>query len=318
MAKSNNNTHKEHYIPQFFIKQFYAANDKGVIDEKKSCVFCYDLQKFTTHPAHSEDIFFVENLYETAAINENLKNNLIQEGEIDASKINYFEHKFRAIESEANYRFKKLLQKCAKSQHKDKVLSCKDVDYFTNYMILQLLRIPQFLQIQRDALCEVLSEGGAPVSSNTITETAAKHFILEQLFGADLPKLIRKTIVDSHDMCIVKMEAGQSFFSSNTPVFFFEYDGKSNVFETAHIAFPISPQYCIHYSQKKSDIHDKQMHKRLFCGDEKNPVFPAFSKDTIHAMREASPLYNKIFTDKYLPNVIEKWESLKTITLSEK
>ena len=176
-------------------------------------------------------------------------------------------------------------------------------------MILQLLRIPQFLHIQMDALYEVLAEGGAPVSSNTTTETAAKHFILEQLFGMDLPKLMRKTIVDSHDMCIVKMEEGQSFFSSNLPVFFFEYDGKSNVFETAHIAFPISSKYCIHYSQKKSDIHDKEIHKKLFCGDEKKPVFPAFSKDAIHAMHDAIPLYNKIFTDKYLPDVMKLWES---------
>lgn len=305
---NNKDTHREHFVPRFFIKQFYAKEDQPDKNAKKGMICCYDLQKHKQHPARSDDVFFQKDLYETAASDEKFAQILSRDYQNEAV-INYFEHEFGKIETNASNHFKKLLSACYREKDRSKVLSCNQVNYFIKYMVLQLLRIPQYLELQIDTVDETFFEGQNICKSNSTTEAAAKHLVLSEITHSqsDIIDKIHKTILFNHDMCICKLTADCSFFSSNVPIFFFDYHGDGNVFAQSTIVFPISPKYCITFFKCKYKQHTNDIHKKLIFVDKE-----VYNKFVYNFIQSATDWHEKIFSDSISTELMQYIQQIDT------
>lgn len=302
-----NDTHNEHYIPQFFIKQFYAKEDCSEKNAKSGMICCYDLTKHKQHPAHSDDVFFQEDLYETAASNAIFKKMLLNHNNDVESVTNYFEKKFGSIEKEASKHFKKMLLKCDNGTDRCTILSCNQIEYFIHYIIIQFLRIPQLLELQIDVLYETFCQENRKNGPHPIITMSFKHSILKYLteHTAGVIDFIYKTILFNHDMCILKLPDDFSFFSSNIPIFFFDYDGDGNIFQKSNILFPISPKYCIAFLTCEYKKHSDVIHKKLIFGNK--DVYIEF---VYKFFESATKFHEKIFSDSLSKELIHDIELL--------
>ena len=302
----DNITHNEHYIPQFFIKQFYATETRPDKNMKQGMVCCYDLPNTKQHPAHSPDVFWEEDLYETAFLDENVANLLRKDSELETC-VNYFENEFCKIEKEAGKYFKKLLFDCNTYPDKSTILSCSQVNYFIKYIVLQLLRTPQYLEMQIEALDEAIFKGEKMFAKNSSIKMTEKHYMLREITTPNslFVNNIYKFILFNHDICVFRLNTDDSFFSSNVPVFLFDYTGCGNIFENTTIAFPISPKYCITLLRCEYKKH-KNINKKLIYVDKK--VYDGFVNSFVMI---AGANHNKIFSDSISNELIEKLQILE-------
>lgn len=293
MPKDDNITHREHYIPQFFIQQFYATETNLNKNMKKNKICCYDLQKNFSHEANSNDVFFEEYLYETAAKNEELTKVLLDRNNELETVVNYFEHQFGNMEKTAGKYFKQLLLNCERQKDRDKILSCNQVEYFIKYMIWQFLRIPYYIDAQVETVDETFFNGQGICQNNDTMALAAKHMIFKTWIHpkSEIIKALFESILFYHDMCVFKMMDNHSFFSSNIPIFFFDCDDYVDVFKYSTIVFPISPKYCIVFLKCKYKKHTKRHKTLIHVGTD------AYKRFICQFISTAIKEHNRIFSD---------------------
>lgn len=281
-------TTDEHFIPQFFIKHFYAKTTDISINAVEGKICCLRFDKEKPFNCLSDKICFEKYLYETAFINEKVYSILVKnKKELEAVE-NYFENKFRDIEGFAQKKFEKIFLLCDKSQHGYKVLSNRQIEFLTNYMALQFFRLPSLLIDGVLSYYNIICE-----NNNTKYRIDADavvlmlHNVLNILLQEKSSAIesFAKAILKSHTVSMIKSNNDFSFFTSDMPVFLFgDLEEGDNVFEKCEIFFPLSPKYCLCFSNKNNGKH-KLYHKKI-----------------LQATEEISDFYINVFINFVLPN----------------
>lgn len=263
MAKQNKSTHDEHYIPQFYIRLFYAdKTDKNLNAEQgKVCYRRFDNDKIVN--CLSDKICHVKDLYETAMNSSKVRDILIQEGKVDEAADNFFEKELKIKEDAASVMLPKIINRCKKAQNGEKVLNNADVEFFTEYLVLQLFRHPVWLEIAilsyYTAIC-LANKTQYKVDSDIATlfghETMKRFFTRDSQFIKEYAAEILKT----HNVCIVESTKDFSFFVGDFPILIPRLpEPPENIFKECTFIFPVSPKYCVCFTTKKQKYHKKKL-----------------------------------------------------------
>lgn len=137
---ANNITKKQHFVPQFYLRQFVDSNN---------FLHCYNKTSGKRFPAHTDDICFKEYGYEVTSSFGNAK--LLLPNEI--------EKMFRELENEYNQVLKSIVQKCISTPDGHSLICTpreRDVlaSMVANFLVRNFLAVEKYLddEITQDLL----------------------------------------------------------------------------------------------------------------------------------------------------------------------
>lgn len=284
MSQENNITKKQHYIPQVYLRGFspeYLKKEKGSLPHEKYTIYCHDLtkEKQIQKPIPIKSVCYSNFLYEVTG----------HDGEIVLP--NHLEKFFSAIEKMfSNYRNELERKVFIEDNYKTKsFLKSEEKAFWVTYILIQLLRTPQILQ--------VVAEKSLEISESEINEKQAKN--IARLFCLPFFKEIELDDRETNIFYgllepIMTMSFGLGvdrrggIITSDMPVYIYSKEFPCK--EYGKIIFPISSQICLF----------------LFGGDEKKeypknflfPVNEAVREEIIESIAYAS--FEKLYSNHSL------------------
>lgn len=237
-------TIKEHYVPQFYLRNFSSTNNM---------LWVYDRKKNKYFHSPTKDICYEKNLYETPWENANPKLGkfVLQ---------NQLENEFAQQENEYNKILKKAINICSNPENKDALIcSSSEKNILASFVINILLRNPWSLNTAkidpistaiiehediksiRDVV-ESIGMGG----TKSLVEAAASKVWLDGGFAGSVPESLKGELL--HLNCVFVATKSHQFITSSFPVQYRTFDTIDGITHIESIICPLNPNYALLYS----------------------------------------------------------------------
>ncbi len=252
-------TIKQHYVPQFYLRNF---------EDKDHKLYVYNRQKEKFIESRAKDICYKKYLYETPWENANSK----------LGKYvlpNQIEKDFSKQENRYNILLKKIIDTCSEPQN-EKALICTQAEeselaLFAANMLLRNLwslkhadidnilnELMENSEIQSiDHLLQALGMGG--------TEALIKHSCKKSWLDSALNNGENVPTSIAHDLQKMSMvffvTQNASFVTSSFPVIFETYESENNKTHFQKLLIPLCPKIAVQYtkSSKMKAFHNRQI-----------------------------------------------------------
>ena len=244
MPKSPKSTRKQHWVPQFYLRQFADGNGRLWACRRGSD------KVFSTR---TEDICCERDLHEVRFSEER--------GPSDFYMPNYVEDHLSEVEARLAKPYRRLLEGCdtGSVDQEGKLAACFLISHL-------LVRHPRSIKEERQHIspllsswqkeCEItplemkaLEESGWRGDDKALVELAIEYVLL--LSGDENTPLSRLfKLFASKRMCICKARVGANFISASTPYFIIGREGDSYEFDFAFM--PLSGRYAAFFISSDS------------------------------------------------------------------
>ncbi len=237
-------TTKEHYVPQFYLRNFLTSDDMLWVYDRKKNRYFHSLPK---------DICYEKNLYETPWENANSKLGkfVLQ---------NQLENEFARRENVYNKTLKKVISICSNPKNKNAlVCSSLDKNILASFVINLLLRNPWSLNTAKidstsspimelediKTICDVVESIGMG-GARSLVEAAANKVWLDESFTGSVSESFKNELL--HLNCVFVVTKSQQFITSSFPVQYRTFDTSDGMTHIESIICPLNPNYALLYS----------------------------------------------------------------------
>lgn len=240
-------TKRQHYVPQMYLKNFRATETDKSVRMKENMLSCYLINHDKCFNTVESKICQEENLYEF-----DMQNSL-----------NYIEERFKEnVEDLIAPLIRDTIKKCDNSKNGDMILSNEDIELYSRYMIIQILRHPEMIKLLNPELLRKVNESSIEIENNKIIK-GALLYSMSDLESIQLENIFLNCI-KSHTFVILKSK-GFSFFTSDKAVLF-NYIGIidkekwicNNFIDYSDLLLPLSPKYCL-VALNRVEEHDSSI-----------------------------------------------------------
>ncbi len=243
MTKGSNITKKQHYIPQVYLRGFSPEYERNKIDlpVPKYTIYCYDLsvQNQISKAIPIKSVCYEDDLYEVTNINE------------ERILTNYLERLFSALEKRfSTYRHELEKKVFIRDNYKTKCfLSKEEKVFWVTYIVVQILRMPQILEIAENVSQETL-EINAEQAKNIAIFLCLPFF--RKMEEDNKEVVIFNALINSmKDMSIgVGVDRQKKMITSDKPVFIY-HTGDFWGEEYESVIFPITSEICLFFLGKE-------------------------------------------------------------------
>lgn len=234
MFVDKNPTKRQHYVPQMYLKNFRAKETDLSVRMKENMLSCYLIHKEKCFNTVESKICQEKNLYEFDTQNS----------------LNYIEERFKEnVEDLIAPLIKETIDKCKISQNGDLILLKEDIELYGKYIIIQLLRLPQMINIFYPELLRKVKERNIDVEDEKVVR-GALLYTMSDLNSSQLDEIFKKCI-ESHTFIVLKNN-DFSFFTTDRAILF-NYIGSINQANCtcddfivySDLLLPLSPQHCL-------------------------------------------------------------------------
>ena len=238
MQKVGNIAKKQHYIPQVYLRGFspeysYKSNE---ISSSKYTIYCHDLSKEVQSykPVPIKSVCYKNYLYEVTG----------HDGEIVL--LNHLEKIFSVMEKMFGEYRHKLERKAfiAENYKTNFFLTREEKLFWITYILVQILRIPQILELAEHVGLETWEEELTKKEAQNIARLFCLPFFKEITEGSKETKLFESLFNPMRNMSFgIGVDVQERIITSDKPVFV--YSKEFSCIEYERIIFPISSQICL-------------------------------------------------------------------------
>ena len=248
-----NITKKQHYIPQVYLRGFSPEyNDKSrEIPHSRYTIYSYDLTKNTQlyEPVPIKSVCYKNYLYEVTG----------DDGEIVLP--NHLEKCFSALEKMFGT-YRHILETKAfitENYTTNYFLTQEERIFWVTYILIQILRMPQVLEIAKQVSLETLEEELTNEQAQNIARFCCLPFFGEMAEGKKETMLINSLFEPLKSMTFgIGVDIQKRIITSDKPVFVYAKEFPCKEYE--RIIFPISSQICLFMFGNE----DKKMQRKNF------------------------------------------------------
>lgn len=280
-------TKKQHYIPQVYLRGFSPEyNDKShEIPHLRYTIYCYDLTKTTQlyEPVPIKSVCYKNYLYEVTG----------DDGEIVLP--NHLEKCFSVLEKMFSIHRHKLETKAFITENytTNFFLTQEERIFWVTYILIQILRMPQVLEIAKQVSLETLKEELTNEQAQNMARLYCLPFFSEIVEGKKETMLINSLFEPLKSMTFgIGVDIQKRIITSDKPVFVYAEDFPCEEYEK--IIFPISSQICLFMFGNE----DKRMQRKNF-------LFPI---DEEHREEIIKSMSASAFEKVYANHVLDKKE----------
>lgn len=238
MPKVKNITKKQHYIPQVYLRGFSPeyVNKNNEIPLSRYTIYCHDLTKETqTNKAVPiKSICYKDYLYEVTG----------HDGEIVLP--NHLEKFFSAMEKMFSiYRHELERKVFITENYRTKFfLTQKEKAFWVTYIIIQILRTPQILELAEQISLETWEEDLTNKQAQNIARLFCLPFFKEMTEENKETRVFYSLLEPMKSMSFgIGVDVQKRIITSDKPVFVCTSDFPCEEYEK--IIFPISSQICL-------------------------------------------------------------------------
>lgn len=302
MLKDKNITKKQHYIPQVYLRGFSPEynDNNNKIPLSKYTIYCYDLTKKVQsyEPVPIKSVCYKDYLYEVTG----------HDGEIVLP--NYLENFFSVMEKKFSEYRHRLERKVfiAENYKTNFFLTQEEKIFWVTYILIQILRMPQILELAEQAGLETCEEELTNQQAQNIARLLCLPFFGEITEGNKEAKVFHTLFEPMKNMSFgIGVDVQKRIITSDKPVFVY-----TEVFpckEYERIIFPISSQICLFMFGNE----DKKMQRKNFLF----PIDEEYREEIIKSMSASAfeKVYaNRIFNKKerkYIKEIMKDREGGK-------
>ena len=248
MEKSNDVTKKQHYIPQVYLRGFSPEYDKGNKEYplSKYTIYCHDLtnknQIMKAVPIKS--VCYSDYLYEVTG----------HKGEIVLT--NHLEHFFASIEKMfSEYRHELEKKAFIESNYKTRCfLTSKEKVFWVTYILIQILRTPQILNMAEDVSLEIWKNQINTKQAKNIARIFCLPFFKEIVEGSNEMVIFDALFEPMKNMSFgVGVDRKAKIITSDKPVFI--HSENFSCKEYGRVIFPITAELCLFLFGKEDKEH---------------------------------------------------------------
>lgn len=246
-------TKKQHYIPQVYLRGFSPEyNDKSQeIPHSRYTIYCYDLTKTTQsyEPVPIKSVCYKNCLYEVTG----------DDGDIVLP--NHLEKCFSVLEKMFSKYRRKLETKAFITENytTNFFMTQEERIFWVTYILIQILRMPQVLEIAEQVSLETLEEELTNEQAQNIARLYCLPFFSEITEGNKETMLINSLFEPLKSMAFgIGVDIQERIITSDKPVFVYAKEFPCKEYE--RIIFPISSQICLFMFGNE----DKKMQRKNF------------------------------------------------------
>lgn len=254
MSKNDVMTKNQHYIPQVYLRGFSPEYEKGSKSYPNSryTIYCYDLnvkkQKYESVPIKS--ICYIKYLYEVTG----------HSGEIVLP--DYLEHFFAGIEKMFSD-FRSGLERKAfiEDNYRTNCFLTNDEKVFwVTYIIIQILRTPQILEIAESLSIETWGDNVSSKQAKNIARKFCLPFFKEIDESSNEVFIINALFEPMKNMSFgVGIDRSKSIITSDKPIYVCGSDFPCEEYDK--IIFPVSSELCLFLFGNEN----KAKYRKIFC-----------------------------------------------------
>lgn len=245
-------TKNQYHIPQVYLRGFSPKYEKGSKSYPNSryTIYCYDLnvkkQKYESVPIKS--ICYSKYLYEVTG----------HSGEIVLP--NYLEHFFAGIEKMFSD-FRSGLERKAfieDNYRTNRFLTNDEKVFWVTYIIIQILRTPQILEIAESLSIETWGDNVSSKQAKNIARKLCLPFFKEIDESSNEAFIINALFEPMKNMSLcVGIDRSKSIITSDKPIYVCGSDFPCEEYD--EIIFPVSSELCLFGNENKAK------YRKNFC-----------------------------------------------------
>lgn len=212
MAKENNLTKKQHYIPQVYLRGFSPKYEQVEVNSSRCTIYYYDLVKdIQRSPAVPiKSICYKDLLYE------------VTDNQVQIILPNHLEKFFSSMEKMFGEYRTKLERKAFNidNYYKKCFLTKEEKHFWLTYMTVQLLRLPQILREGEEVSLETWNGQISENQAKNIARLCCLPFFKEWKEGPDDSKVIEAIVTPMLNMSFaIGVDGTGSIITSDEPVY---------------------------------------------------------------------------------------------------
>lgn len=280
MTNVQNITKKQHYIPQVYLRGFSPEyhDKKQEISDSRDMIYCYDLtkgmQSYKLVPIKS--VCYKKYLYEVTG----------KDGKIVLT--NHLEKFFSVLEQMFSKYRHKLETKIFITENytTNFFLTQEERIFWVTYILIQILRMPQVLEIAEQVSLETLEEELTNGQVQNIARLCCLPFFSEIAEGNDEAIIINSLFEPLKSMTFgIGVDMQERIITSDKPVFIYAKEFPCKEYD--RIIFPISSQICLFMFGNE----DKKMHRKNFLF----PIDEEYREEIIKSMSASA--FEKVYAN---------------------
>lgn len=290
MPKTEGMTKKQHYIPQVYLRGFSPEYEKGnmISPNSRYTIYCHDLnakkQNYKAVPIKS--ICYSDNLYEVTGSN----------GEIVLR--NHLEHFFSSVEKMFGEYRRRLENKAfIEDNYRTKCFLANDEKVFwVTYIIIQILRMPQILNLAEDLSKETWGDNVNSKQAKNIARIFCLPFFKEIDENCQEMVIFNALFEPMRNMSFgVGIDRRKSIITSDKPIYVCASDFPCEEYD--EIIFPISSELCLFlFGNENKAEYGKNF---LF------PIGDEIKQEIIKSMAASS--FGKLYSNHILTKIERKY-----------
>ena len=302
MPKGRNITKKQHYIPQVYLRGFSPEyiDKNNKIPLSRYTIYCHDLtkeaQSYKKVPIKS--ICYKNDLYEVTG----------HDGEIVLT--NRLEKFFSVVEKMFSEYRNKLERKVFITENyiTNSFLTQEEKLFWITYILIQILRMPQILELAEQVSLETLGEELTNKQAQNIARLFCLPFFKEITESSQETKVFDTLYEPMKSMSFgIGVDVQERIITSDKPVFVYSKEFPCEEYEK--IIFPISSQICLFMFGNE----DKKMQRKNFLF----PIDEGCREEIVKSMSASA--FEKVYSNhifdkkerKYIKEIMKDREEVK-------
>lgn len=283
MPKTENITRKQHYIPQVYLRGFSPQyiDKNNEVPPSRYTIYCHDLTKeaplYKSVPIKS--ICYKNDLYEVTG----------HDGEIVLP--NRLEKFFSVLEKMFSEYRNKLERKVFITENyiTNSFLTREEKSFWITYILIQILRIPQILELAEQVSLETWEEELTNKQAQNIARLFCLPFFKEITEGSQETMVFDTLVKPMKSMSFgIGVDVLRRIITSDKPVFVYSKEFPCEEYEK--IIFPISSQICLFMFGNE----DKKMQRKNFLF----PIDEVCREEIVKSMSASA--FEKVYSNHIL------------------
>ncbi|MBD5536253.1 MAG: DUF4238 domain-containing protein [Lachnospiraceae bacterium] len=302
MPKAENITRKQHYIPQVYLRGFSLEyiDKNNEIPLSRYMIYCHDLTKETQlyKSVPIKSICYKNDLYEVTG----------HDGEIVLP--NRLEKFFSVLEKMFSEYRNKLERKVfiTENYKTNYFLTQEEKSFWITYILIQILRMPQILELAEQVSLETLGEELTNKQAQNIARLFCLPFFREMTEGNVETKVFSTMFEPMKSMAFgIGVDVQGRIITSDKAVFVYSKEFPCEEYEK--IIFPISSQICLFMFGNQ----DKKMQRKNFLF----PIDEGCREEIVKSMSASA--FEKVYSNhifdkkerKYIKEIMKDREEIK-------